>query len=126
MKTIVLFENDKDIAEVVKIILEPEGYNLIIRDNVDDNIDNFVCSIMPDFILLDLRIPDIGGKAAAKILKNNPFTMEIPIIFFSADNGIKDIAEQYGVQYFAKPFDMKDLCEIFKKEEFSPLLVSCF
>lgn len=62
----------------------------------------------PDLIILDIRMPDIDGGEVASILKNDPLTQNIPIIFLSSS--INKEEEQYssthkGVYLMAKPFD---------------------
>ena len=62
----------------------------------------------PDLIILDIVMPDMDGGEVAAILKKDPMTQKIPIIFLSSL--IKKEEEQYsstqdGVYLMAKPFD---------------------
>lgn len=61
----------------------------------------------PDLILLDIEMPEMNGYEVCKELKNNEFTNNIPVIFVTARNDVKD--EEYGlnlgaVDYISKPF----------------------
>ena len=61
----------------------------------------------PDLILLDIEMPEMNGYEVCKELKNNGSTNNIPIIFVTARNDVKD--EEYGlnlgaVDYISKPF----------------------
>lgn len=61
---------------------------------------------LPDLILLDIAMPDISGHEVCKILKSNPDTLHIPIIFISAM--IETADEEFGfslgaVDYITKP-----------------------
>lgn len=61
----------------------------------------------PDLILLDIEMPEMNGYEVCKELKNSPLTNNIPVIFVTARNDVKD--EEYGlnigaVDYISKPF----------------------
>ncbi len=65
-----------------------------------------------DLILLDVVMPEIDGYTVCKILKANPKTKHIPILFISAKNDLKDITKGFelgGVDYIAKPFNPLEL-----------------
>ena len=66
---------------------------------------------MPDLILMDNWLPDMSGIEATKLLKANPQLKDIPVIYFSANSNISELANQAGADDFlAKPFDI-DLFE---------------
>jgi two-component system cell cycle response regulator DivK len=70
---------------------------------------------MPNVILMDNWIPDVGGIAATKTLKANEKLNEIPVIYFSANSDIQLLANQAGAEaYLAKPFDLDELERIIK------------
>ncbi len=65
-----------------------------------------------DLILLDIMMPDMDGFEVCKILKNNPKTKHIPIIFLSAKNKPEDIQKGFelgAVDYVTKPFNPQEL-----------------
>ena len=60
----------------------------------------------PDLILLDVMMPEMDGFETCQKLKSNPATAEIPVIFVTAKDDPKDIAEGFrcgGVDYIIKP-----------------------
>ena len=66
----------------------------------------------PDLILLDIRLPDISGYEICQKLKQNPETVQIPIIFISAlDNSFDKVKafEAGGVDYITKPFEIAEV-----------------
>ena len=88
----------------------------------------------PDLILLDVIMPEMDGYETCKILKQNPETSHIPIIFLSAKNETIDKAKGFALgasDYLTKPFDpieiiarirshiaiRKDVIEISRKYE---------
>lgn len=63
-------------------------------------------ALQPDLILLDVRMPDMDGFAACRILQANPQTQRIPILFFSSANADEERLEGLtsgGVDYISKP-----------------------
>lgn len=69
-------------------------------------------NILPDLILLDITMPEMDGFEAAKILKSDPDTANIPIIFLTARNNIDDIIMGFdvgGIDYITKPYNPKEL-----------------
>lgn len=66
----------------------------------------------PDLILLDVMMPDISGFDTAVILKKDPETAEIPIIFLTALNNPKDLVHGFQVganDFLTKPFNKEEL-----------------
>ena len=61
----------------------------------------------PNLILLDILMPDMDGYEAIKILKSNPDTRDIPVIFISGVDSIESIIEGLSlgaVDHISKPF----------------------
>lgn len=105
-KTILIFDDDSNILELCSIILEEAGYEIKTSETSHDIIEK-VESYLPDVILMDNWIPDIGGIAATQLLKNHPEYKKIPVIYFSANNDIHVLAEKAGADKFlSKPFDL--------------------
>lgn len=68
--------------------------------------------LMPDLILLDIKMPDLDGFAVCKQLKGNALTKDIPIIFISGLHEVFDkvCAFQVGaVDYITKPFAIEEI-----------------
>ncbi|HUF59826.1 MAG TPA: response regulator [Actinomycetota bacterium] len=70
----------------------------------------------PDLILLDLHLPDISGEVALSRLKNDPETMDIPVIVVSGEGDEVQIRrlEEHGMDRFvSKPIDVPRFLEVF-------------
>ncbi len=66
----------------------------------------------PDLILLDVMMPDISGFDTAVILKKDPQTADIPIIFLTALNNPSDLVHGFQVganDFLTKPFNKEEL-----------------
>jgi DNA-binding response OmpR family regulator len=67
---------------------------------------------LPDLILLDVRMPEMDGYTACRLLKANPETQEIPVIFLSGADSAKERImglQVGGVDYISKPFTPEEL-----------------
>ncbi len=65
----------------------------------------------PDLILLDILLPDLDGLSVCEILKRQPHTKKIPIIFMSALSGnvTRRTAAMQAEDFFTKPLDLNRL-----------------
>lgn len=109
MKQITIFDDDENILELSKFILEQKGYSVSTFENCDAIIEKLEKS-KPDVILMDNWIPDMGGILATRMIKEHETFRHIPVIYFSANNDIKLLAEHAGADaYLAKPFNITEL-----------------
>lgn len=86
---------------------------------------------LPDLILLDLNLPDIGGEEVFDRLKSNPATARIPVVIVSADataKRIQSLRAMGAVGYLTKPLDLVQLFdaldEHMPREVCDPVVVS--
>ena len=66
----------------------------------------------PDLILLDINLPEINGYEICQLLKSNPETQNIPIIFVSALDDVLDKVKAFqagGLDYITKPFQKEEV-----------------
>lgn len=112
MKKILVCDDDPGIQEVMKIILESNGYKVKSIFN-GRSVEKQVVEFYPNFIFMDLWMPGIDGREIIKLLKRNPQTKDIPVFIISALNDIKGIAENIGADgYLEKPFEVDQLIKI--------------
>ena len=115
MKKILIFDDEEDILEIVKLIFK-DDYEIHTESYLKDPV-GIVENVNPDLILLDLYIPAVGGEEAVKLLKQNEKTKKIKIILFSASNDIAERSKKSGADgYFTKPFKVKQLREFLKSQ----------
>lgn len=75
------------------------------------NPDDAVPAIRPKLIVLDLKLPKVGGLELLRRLKTNPHTRAIPAVVLSSSQEKRDLAESYqlGVNsYLVKPMDFDE------------------
>jgi CheY-like chemotaxis protein len=110
-KKVMIFDDDTDLLEVCSLILTAKNFEVIIKNNCTDILSDVLVH-KPDVILMDNWIPDIGGVKATRLVKNSEKLRHIPVIFFSANNNVTELAAEAGADYsLQKPFDITDLEE---------------
>jgi two-component system, OmpR family, alkaline phosphatase synthesis response regulator PhoP len=108
-KKVFIFDDNQDILELCSLILEDAGYEIKTSQSSNHIIEQ-VAEFEPDIILMDNWLPDLGGVEATQMIKKHPVYKNIPVIYFSANNDIKALAETAGADtYLAKPFDIEAL-----------------
>ena len=114
MKTVLVAEDEESNYELVRIVLQ-QRYRLLRAHNgieaVTINEDE-----KPDLILMDIRMPEMNGLDATRIIKE--VDHDTPIIALSAfafDENIREAKEAGCDAFMAKPFRVEDLIEIIKK-----------
>ena len=92
-------------------ILTAHGYRVRPADSGELAVAA-AAAIMPELILLDIRMPGMDGFEVCRRLKAQPATREIPIIFISATANTEERVEGWrigGVDFVSKPFDKQEL-----------------
>jgi CheY-like chemotaxis protein len=108
-KKLLVVDDEQDILEFLKVILEEEGYTVVTTDK-DEYLEQLNNDIPPDLILLDMLLSGKDGREIVKYLKLQEKTKHIPIIMFSAHPNAKESARQAGADDFvAKPFEIDQL-----------------
>jgi DNA-binding response OmpR family regulator len=114
-KCVLIYDDDLEILALCQIILRRENYHVEtckICDHILDDIKNF----KPDIILMDLWIPKIGGEEAIKLMREDEYGANIPVLLFSANDEIKRISKSTKVNgYIQKPFDINSFKAEIKK-----------
>lgn len=111
MTKVLLIEDDVQTQELVRYILEKEGFAVLTATDGERGLD-LAGREKPDLILLDLTLPVVNGYDVCKILRAQKDTEGIPIIILSARNDVADkvIGLELGADdYITKPFSSREL-----------------
>lgn len=119
MRKILLIDDDQDLSDTIKSVLEYDGYDVLLSHDSQKGID-MAKEQKPDMILMDVMLPGMNGAEAVKILKSTPVVRDIPVIFLTALMSNSDSKAQQeglnvdGVNYqtLGKPFENMKLLEI--------------
>lgn len=109
-KKILIIEDDKDIAQLLKHYLEKENFQTDIASTGTLGLKQALLN--PSLIILDLMLPEMDGLEVCKELKRNPKTEEIPIIMLTAKGEETDkiVGLELGADdYITKPFSPKEV-----------------
>jgi signal transduction histidine kinase len=99
---ILLVEDDRSIREVLRGILEEEGYAVTTAENGRRALEHLRSGGAPDLIVLDLRMPIMDGWQFRAMQKADPVLAAIPVLAISADGSAKAAAID-AAAYLRKP-----------------------
>ncbi len=102
-KTILVVDDEQDIIDLLSYNLKRENYDVITAKDGSDALIKINQNI--DLIVLDVMIPKLSGYEVCDILKKNPVTSKIPIIFLTALSSTED--EYKGLKKGAYDFIRK-------------------
>lgn len=109
-KKILVVDDEETLREALRFNLETEGYEVDTADSAEQVLTMDVSDY--DLILLDIMMGDISGTQLAKILKSNPVTASVPIIFCTAKDTEDDMVEglELGADdYIMKPYSLRNV-----------------
>lgn len=110
MKKILIIEDDREVMQLLKDILEGEGHQVI--GYADKNSIKGVIINQPDLVILDNQLRDGFGYELCMEIKANEFTRNIPVILVSGYDNLKKLAETCGAEYYlSKPFELGELLQ---------------
>ncbi|MBM4137862.1 MAG: response regulator [Nitrospira sp.] len=117
MKKALVIEDNEDNMVLITFLLEKNGYSTIGAENGRKGIE-LAEKEKPDFILLDIQLPDIDGFEVLKELRSSKATIDIPVIAITsyAMSGDRDKLLNAGCNgYIEKPIDPFIVIEQIKK-----------
>lgn len=110
-KKIVVVDDEEHLRNLVTDILEREKYMAIACADTEEGYKRIVKS-QPDLVILDVKMPRIGGIELCRLLRENPATKNIPVIMLTVESSETDkvIGLEVGADdYITKPFSGREL-----------------
>ena len=111
MKKILVVDDEKDVVEVLKLVLGKNGYEVLAATSGMDGLAR-AQSALPDLILLDIMMHRMDGWEVLKLLKLDERTSAIPVVILSARVEPKDKIrglQEGAVDYVTKPFAVREI-----------------
>ncbi len=110
-RTIMVVDDDTDIVEMTRVILEQSGY-LVVQAQSGAEALRMLEETRPDLIILDINMPDMDGWEVLRVLKVDDRTSGIPVAMFSIKSEVHN--RMHGLQegaydYITKPFSCDEL-----------------
>ena len=113
-----IVDDEKNIVELVKAILEHEGFEVIGVHTGQECLDKLK-EVKPDLILMDMMMPGMSGRETTEKIRANPATKNIKIAFVTvarfSEVGKNALEKMNVSDYITKPFDNEDLIRRVKK-----------
>ena len=113
MARILIAEDEPDIRELVAFTLRFAGHEVVATANGEEAVHQ-AGQMIPDIILMDVRMPRMTGYDACRIMKADPILKDIPVVFLSAKGQDSEIQTGMAVgaeDYLLKPFAPDQLTE---------------
>ncbi len=107
MKTALIIEDNDNNLELIRFILEKAGYNTRFAMTGLEGVQQAL-TIPPDFIILDIQLPDINGLEVLKRIRAHPVGAVVPIIAMTSYAMAGDREKLLGegcTAYIEKPID---------------------
>ena len=107
-KTVLIVEDDRNIADLLRLYLEKEGYTVVIAPDGMRGVEQFR-TVHPSLVLLDVMLPGLDGWGVCRAIRAEAQT---PIIMLTAKSETEDKVnglKQGADDYITKPFEMKEV-----------------
>ena len=113
VSSILIVEDDKDVAHIIKDVIDAQGYRAIVVTNGRDAL-GVLEEERPALMLIDLFMPVMSGAELLKIIKRNPQLADIPrVIMTAANDQMIGVREDVPVLY--KPVDFEALTRLLQQ-----------
>lgn len=103
-------DDEEDLCEILKFNLETEGYEVDTANSAEEALKMDVASY--HLLLLDVMMGEISGFKMAGLLKKDPKTAGVPIIFITAKDTENDTVTGFNLgadDYISKPFSLREV-----------------
>jgi DNA-binding response OmpR family regulator len=111
VQTVVIVEDDDDIADSIRYNLEREGFRVRVATSGEEALD-VISDRPPSLVLLDLNLPQMSGLEICRRLRAESATSRTPILILTArtEESDKVLGLNLGADdYITKPFGMREL-----------------
>jgi DNA-binding response OmpR family regulator len=106
MAKILIAEDERDIRDLIAFTLQFAGHEVVTANNGEEAYQLTLKEI-PDLVLSDVRMPKMTGYEVCKLIKAEPTTAHIPVVFLSAKGQEAEVQTGLAAgasEYLLKPF----------------------
>jgi len=106
MAKILIAEDERDIRDLIAFTLRFAGHEVLAAANGEEAYQ-MALKEMPELVMLDVRMPNMTGYEACKLMKAEPTLQHIPVVFLSAKGQEQEVKIGLAVgalEYLLKPF----------------------
>lgn len=117
MATILVADDELDIVETIRCILEAKGHDVLEANDGMAALEQ-AKNGKPDIVFLDVMMPGLDGYKVCRMLKYDSEYRDIPIVMLTARSSSQDreIGKEAGADmYMTKPFDIEEVLDLIEK-----------
>lgn len=110
-KKVLVVDDDPDTTELTALVLEGAGYRVLQAHSGRECLEK-VYTFLPDLVLLDIHMDDLGGWETLRILRVDEATRDLPVAMFTVKGEIRDKVQglqEGATDYITKPFAHDEL-----------------
>lgn len=107
-KRILVVDDEETLCDALGFNLEAEGYEIVTAYSAEEALQYDLSGF--DLVLLDIMMGEISGTQLARIMKSNPSTASVPVIFCTARDSEEDMIKGLDLgadDYITKPYSLK-------------------
>ena len=107
---ILVVDDEQDLCEILQFNLETEGYSVDLAYSAEEALKLDITKY--NLLLLDVMMGETSGFKMARIIRENPLTANIPIIFLTAKDTENDKLTGFNIgadDYISKPFSVREV-----------------
>ena len=111
---ILVVDDERHIVRLVQVNLERAGYNVVCAFTAQEAIEK-IASEQPDFLIVDVTLPDVDGYTLTRRIRENPDFIEVPVLLFIPRDTPEEVnkVQVAGADYYLlKPFPPLELLRI--------------
>ncbi|TDS11875.1 response regulator [Sphingobacterium paludis] len=115
VKKVVVCDDDRHILEVLKLIVEFSGAEVLVEDD-SAKLYGRLHQDVPDLLIIDLWMPNLSGQEVISRIRRDDSMRDMYILCLSASDDGEEVAMRAGAnQFLPKPFDMTDILQIIER-----------
>ncbi|MEZ4754510.1 MAG: response regulator [Bdellovibrionota bacterium] len=110
-KRILIVDDDPVIRVLIEEFLQSHGYDVSVVESGETCLSQLEKEL-PDLLFLDLQMPTMTGIEVLKNMRNNPKTVNVPVVMLSANDErstLKTAFDTGAPRFLQKPFAMNDI-----------------
>ena len=110
-RTVLVVEDEADLASLVEVNLQLAGYDVQLAEDGERALE-VIGERQPDLVLLDVMMPGIDGWTVLRQIKEEEVTQDLPVVMLTALTEERDLIRghlQGAIEYVTKPFEMRRL-----------------
>lgn len=112
--TILVVDDEREVVDLVRMVLEIDGHTVLSAEDGEQALARTE-AVLPDLILLDVRMPKMSGLTVLQHLHENPLTTDIPVIMLSVVTThpeVQTALQRGAVAYLPKPFEIREMSRL--------------